>query len=58
MDALQVKEITRSLKEREAKARAAEEVAAAHLAREKTLLAREAGAEEREAALQKVRDGR
>ena len=30
----QVKEITRSLKEREAKARAAEDVATAHLARE------------------------
>lgn len=50
----QVKEITRSLKEREAKARAAEEVAAAHLAREKRLIQHEAALLEREQAVERA----
>lgn len=54
---LQVKEITRSLKEREAKTQAAEAVAAAHLAREKALLEREGALDGREAAVKKVRAG-
>jgi hypothetical protein len=43
------------LKEREAKTRAAEEVAAAHLAREKSLLERETEVDRREQAVKKVR---
>lgn len=54
---LQVKEITRSLKEREAKTQAAEAVAAAHLAREKALLEREGALDGRQAAVKKVRAG-
>ena len=46
----QVREITRSLKEREARAREAEDVAADHLAREKRLLQNEAAVRDREAA--------
>jgi hypothetical protein len=48
---LQVKEITQSLKEREAQARAAEEVAAAHLQREKRLIQHESQLLEREQQL-------
>ncbi len=47
-------EITASLKEREAKARAAEEVAAAHLAREKRLIHAEGALVEREQAVERA----
>lgn len=52
---LQVREITRSLKEREARAREAEEVAAAHLQREKRLIQAESDLLQREQAVERER---